>query len=150
MVLMWGASCSAAKRFIHHPFVEERVSLSGGRLPSKAQELFYLAREENPRLHWNTCLAGKARDRAEDMAHTGNFSHRDSRTGKNPAWEMIRSCLPSRYMGENLTKGDESALILHESLMKSPSHRKNIQDHRYDQLGVGCHNDICVQLFAGE
>jgi len=146
---MWGASSPAGKRLF--PFItgEERVSSPDDRLSSKAEELFSLARKENPQLQWNRCLAGKARERAENMARTGSFSHRDSRTGKNPAWEMIPSCLPGRYMGENLTRGDESARILHQSLMESPGHRKNIRDRRYDQMGVGCHGNICVQFFAG-
>ncbi len=150
--VLWlcGASCSAQSTFLPPSPREERISRSKAAKESKARELFTWANRENPRLRWNACLAGMAHERARQMVQTGSFGHRDSRTGKNPAWEMIRSCLPSRYMGENLTRGDESAALLHETLMKSPSHRGNILDRKYDQLGVGCYGEVCVQLFAGE
>ena len=114
----------------------------------KATRLFELARKENGRLHWNECLSEKAYYRARKLVIRKEFEHKDPATGVNPAWEMMRSCGRWYNAGENLAKGYESADVIHRALMKSPTHRRNIQDFRYDQLGVGCYDYICVELFA--
>jgi len=115
----------------------------------KARDLFDLASRENPRLKWDDCLARKARQRAADMVERKYFSHKDPKTGKNPAWELVNSCYECKYAGENLSRGHESARIIHRAWMKSSAHRENILNTRFSILGVACHEDICVGLFAG-
>jgi uncharacterized protein YkwD len=115
----------------------------------KAQDLFGLAHKENPRLTWDECLAGKAFRRAKHMVDNNILSHRDPRTGKNPVWETVVQCRSFRYAGENLAKGYESADVIHRALMQSPTHRHNLVDPKYRFVGVGCYNDVCVELFAG-
>jgi uncharacterized protein YkwD len=115
-----------------------------------AGRLFELAKRAHPALAWNACLADIAARRAEALALSGRFSHRDPGTGKNPAWDMIStSCFNWRYVGENLVRGNVSPDGLHRTLMDSPSHRANIMDPRYKLMGVGCYGDLCVELFAG-
>lgn len=114
-----------------------------------AKELYECARQENPRLRWDNCLSDKALNRAKDMVKRGYFSHQDPATGKNPAWQLVRSCHRSNCAGENISKGYEAPRMIHDSFMESPSHRKNILDPRFNLMGVGCYEDICVELFAG-
>ncbi|MGV8073124.1 MAG: CAP domain-containing protein [Syntrophobacteraceae bacterium] len=116
----------------------------------KANRLFELARRENPSLIWNNCLAAKAVQRAKFLVENNSFEHKDPRTGKNPAWDLVASCFKTSCAGENLTRGEGcSSTAMHEALMVSPSHRGNILDGRYNLMGVGCYKHICVELFAG-
>ena len=115
----------------------------------RAWKLFELAAQENRRLKWNECLAGQAVRRAQEMARNGRFEHRDPETGKNPAWAMVANCGRFTCAGENLSRGSRTVLATHNALMDSPTHRQNILDPRFRFLGVGCYEDLCVQLFAG-
>jgi uncharacterized protein YkwD len=84
------------------------------------------------------------------MVQDGNFSHEDPRTGRNPAWNLVASCFRPSYAGENLTKDEgQSARAIHQALMESPTHRRNILNSNFELLGIGCHENVCVQLFAG-
>jgi hypothetical protein len=127
-----------------YPKVTQRMAEQG-----KARKLFEYARSENSNLRWDPCLARKAVGRAKKMLKTGYFDHKDPDTGRNPAWRMVTACHRCTYAGENLAKGDEPAKSIHEALMDSPTHRKNILNAKFDLLGVGCYEDICVELFAG-
>ncbi len=121
----------------------------------RARSLFELASQENPRLRWDSCLAMKASSRAKRMVAQHYFDHEDPKTGKNPVWKTVSQCVPARRKGskvpagENLTKGVDSPANIHKALMKSPSHRKNILNRRFNHAGVGCYDSICVELFAG-
>jgi uncharacterized protein YkwD len=128
--------------------METRVTPSS-REAEKALELFRLACRENRRLEWDECLSRKAFIRAKTMVANGSFAHKDPKTGKNPAWAMVAQCHRIRYAGENLAKGQESAEAIHRALMQSPSHRANVISSRYRLLGIGCYEQVCVQLFAG-
>jgi hypothetical protein len=116
---------------------------------AKARDLFRLAHTENRRLQWDECLARKAFMRAKNLVDNGAFTHKDPRTGKNPAWDMLAQCNRYRYAAENLAKGNEPAEAIHRALMQSPAHRANVVSSRYRFLGVGCYDSVCVQLFAG-
>ena len=115
----------------------------------KAMDLYKLVHIENRRLFWDRCLAGKAFVRAKELVSKGYFQHRDPKTGNNPAWELVRRCYRYRSAGENLIKGMESPEIIHNALMNSPTHRKNILDSRFRRVGIGCYDYVCVQLFSG-
>jgi uncharacterized protein YkwD len=127
-----------------------RSRVTGSSQEWKAKRLFEYARRENGGLNWDGCLAKMAARRARMVAgQKGHLSHRDPRTGKNPAWDMISQCGSWRCAGENLVRGNVSPEELHETLMRSPSHRQTIRDRRYNRLGVGCYGQVCVELFAG-
>ena len=121
----------------------------------RARKLYELARHENQRLRWDSCLAAKAVIRARRMVGRGYFEHEDPQTGKNPVWATVSQCVPSdrrRFnipAGENLAKGVDTPANIHKALMESPTHRKNIMDPRFNHLGVGCYDNICVELFLG-
>lgn len=114
----------------------------------KAQRLFELTRSENSGLQWSECLSEKAYVRARKMATDKQFGHKDPATGVNPAWEMMGSCGKWISGAENLAKGHVPPETLHKALMQSPSHRQSIQNSNYNHLGVGCYDNICVELFA--
>lgn len=118
----------------------------------KAYKLYELARERNPGLRWDSCLATLAFMRARRMAIRHYFSHRDPKTGRNPVWNLISRCIPPAhewYMGENLVEGNDTAEGLHMTLMESPPHRRNILNKHFNHVGVGCYGEICSELFAG-
>lgn len=116
---------------------------------TKARRLFLLAQQANPRLRWDDCLAEAARGRAVSMVRQHYFDHQDPQTGIKPAWELVKSCHRCRSAGENLTRGNETPELLHEVLMQSARHRQNILEPNYRVMGVGCYQDVCVELFAG-
>lgn len=116
----------------------------------KAQQMYNLLKKENPRLVWNECVAEVAVARARILHSRGSISHTDPETGKNPVFEAIRkNCLEFRAAGENLCRWSEDPRELHRVLMESKSHRENILNTCYELVGIGCHEDYCVQLFAG-
>jgi len=131
-----------------YPLVKNRDE-AGSVLVEKALKLYDCARRANSRLRWDECLADRALRRAKDMVKRDYFSHQPPKSDHNPAWDLVASCHKFRYAGENLAKGDLPAEAIHETLMKSPGHRKNILDPRFQLLGVGCYSNICVELFAG-
>ena len=121
----------------------------------RAHKLYELARKENHRLQWDSCLAAKAVMRARRLVSRGYFEHEDPQTGKNPVWASVNQCVPidrRRFKipaGENLAKGIDTPTNIHRALMDSPTHRKNILDPRFNRLGVGCYDNVCVELFMG-
>ncbi len=116
----------------------------------KAKNLFKLAKQENGKLTWDDCLARKALQRAESLVRMGTFDHKDPATGKNPSWDLVKTCHKAAYAGENLSRGEgQTSRAIHTAFMQSSSHRKNILDKRFTLMGVGCHENICVELFAG-
>jgi uncharacterized protein YkwD len=122
----------------------------------KALEIYQLTKKEHRNLHWDACLGRKAFLRAKQLVIRGYFEHKDPRTGENPAWEMVSHCFSCRSpgenlasAGENLVKGMDTPENIHKALMSSPTHRKNILDPRFERIGVGCYDYICVELFAG-
>jgi len=117
----------------------------------KARRLFQLAREENLKLTWDECLASKARERARTLYEKGSLDHRDPGSGKNPAFEMAKSCAgKAAIAGENLSRGmGMTSRAIHQEFMASSTHRQNIQNRKFSKMGVGCHETICVELFVG-
>ncbi len=117
----------------------------------KARRLFQLAREENLKLKWDECLASKALERARSLHEKGAFEHKDPRSGRNPAFDMVKSCdRNAAHAGENLSRGMAmTSRAIHQELMASSTHRENIQNRRFSKMGVGCYETICVELFVG-
>lgn len=121
----------------------------------RAKKLYQFLRKENQALIWNNCLAAKASLRARQLVNERYFEHEDPKTGKNPVWKTVFQCFSHNRLhsaGENLARGiDPSATPadIHQALMDSPTHRKNILDRRFNRVGVGCYDRVCVELFAG-
>ena len=72
---------------------------------------------------------------AEDMAKNLYFSH-TGLDGSDVLMRLKRTGASFRQVGENLAAGGQSSIIMHELLMNSAGHRKNILG-QYRYLGVG-------------
>src|SRR6056297_230255 len=72
-------------------------------------------------------LTAVARSHAARMADDDHLHHNPALTADVSGWDIV---------GENVGRGP-SVAALHRALMDSPSHRDNILDERYTQIGVG-------------
>ena len=143
-----GAMAAGSRPFLPAPSSRQAVTPFPEET-AKAKRLFDLARAEHRRLQWDACLSRKAFARARQLVDSGVFAHEDPKTGKNPAWNLVANCYACRFAGENLSSGSAPAEDIHKSFMASATHRKNIEDPRFDRMGTGCFDYVCVELFAG-
>lgn len=83
----------------------------------------------------NEALTRYAQIKGQDMLDHDYFAH-NTPDGKRP-WEWIeRSDYDYVYAGENLAMDFMSAEVVHDAFMKSPSHRRNILNPKYKDIGV--------------
>ena len=88
-----------------------------------------------PSLLVNEKLAKAAREKAGDMFEFQYFDH-DSPSGLTP-WDFIRSAgYDYSYAGENLAIDFVTATGVHQALMESSSHRENILNSNYTEIGI--------------
>lgn len=113
------------------------------------------AAQEMSVLKINSVLNASALEKAEDMIEQGYFAH-FSPDGKKP-WDFInRNDYAYLFVGENLAMNFTSANSVHKALMDSPSHRKNILNDQYTEVGMavisgeleGKQTNVLVQMFA--
>ncbi len=120
-------------------------------------ELINQSRAQNnlPPLKFNPVLSAAALAKARNMIAEDYFAHR-SPGGLWP-WDWInRDQYPYLYVGENLAMNFSSAQAAHNALMQSPSHKKNILNKKYTEIGIavvegqinGRKTDVLVELFA--
>ena len=94
-------------------------------------------------LYADSSLATAAQRYVEYMVSTDHFAHLDE--AGNDVVDRVLGADPSlagrwRLMGENLGWGDYSSATprsMVSAWMRSPAHRANILDRRYDEIGVG-------------
>jgi uncharacterized protein YkwD len=99
--------------------------------------------EENlPPLKNQPVLEKYAYQKAIDMVARNYFSH-DTPEGKKP-WHWInKNDYDYVFAGENLAMGFTTAEMVHEAFMNSPSHRKNIMNEKYQDVGIAVvHGEI--------
>ncbi|MFH1413178.1 MAG: CAP domain-containing protein [bacterium] len=103
----------------------------------------------------NPKLSEAALAKAKDMLEQGYFAHHGP-DGKKP-WNWIdRGQYQYMLVGENLAMNFSSAQSAHNALMQSESHKKNILNDKYDDMGLavvsgelnGELTNILVELFA--
>ncbi|MDA3840527.1 MAG: CAP domain-containing protein [Patescibacteria group bacterium] len=108
-------------------------------------------------LELNQSLLASAMDKVDDMITNDYFAH-ESLDGRMP-WDFVsRRDYPYLYIGENLGMSFSSSESVHNALMNSPSHKKNILNEKYTDIGVvvkrgvidGKETNILVQLFGTE
>ena len=88
------------------------------------------------KLKMNDRLAKAAADKAADMLKNQYFAH-TSPSGVTP-WDWIKKAGYSyRYSGENLAVHFEEAEEVEKGWLVSPSHRANIVNANYTEIGVG-------------
>lgn len=87
-------------------------------------------------LNVNPLLNKVAQMKAENMAKYGYFAH-TSPTGKTPWYWFAKAGYEYEYAGENLAVDFSDSKKLTKAWMKSPSHKKNIVDKHYTEVGTG-------------
>lgn len=96
------------------------------------------------RLRYNPDLRRSAIGHSNDMVANGYFSHFGP-GGSTPSGRIARAGYLARargyFLGEDLAGGDGrrygSPLAIFHGWMRSPPHRANILDRRFDDAGVG-------------
>lgn len=108
-----------------------------------------------PELQSEGRLAAAASGKAADIIEKQYFAH-VSPDGTTP-WDWIRGAgYDYRHSGENLALHFFTAEGVHEGWMTSPTHRQNIVDPRYTEIGVGVQQGmyqgydtvVVVQMFG--
>lgn len=133
------------------------AAIAGGISPEEVVKLVNRSRTENnlPTLTNNAKLAAAAKAKADDMIKNDYFAH-TSPTGVAPwAW-MKQSGYQYKYAGENLAINFTNAKEEHSAWMKSKTHRDNILNQKYTEVGVavvtgkidGESSIVTVQMFG--
>lgn len=107
---------------------------------SFARQSYYVAnalrvREGVSALVWSDALCEPAKGHAIDMAKNNYFSH-DGLDGRRVKERIEDAGIAFRRCGENLAMGAQNPLIMHELLMNSEGHRKNLLTN-FQYMGVG-------------
>ena len=88
-----------------------------------------------PPLQMNARLMIAAQEKADDMATAGYFAH-VSPTGMSPWYWFARAGYRYQFAGENLAVGFDDASSTEAAWMASATHRANILDPNYRDIGV--------------
>lgn len=90
-------------------------------------------------LQWDPQLAAVALKHSEEMAETGQFSHRGM-DGSMPVDRVSKAGIRWLATGENIAKADTvfqaEALFMNEPKFQ-PNHRGNILGSKYNRVGIG-------------
>lgn len=87
-------------------------------------------------LHYNSLLAESATKKGEDMFKNNYWAH-NSPTGTTP-WDFFKSeGYEYSIAGENLAKDFYDADSIMKAWMNSPTHRDNIINSKYQEVGIG-------------
>jgi len=89
-----------------------------------------------PPLVLDPVLEGVAEDFACRMIDEGFFAHRDPGTGEGVSERAAAAEYPYLSIGENLAAGQVSAAEVMRVWMESPSHRANILDPSWEEIGI--------------
>ena len=103
----------------------------------------------------NSILSRAAQEKLENMIEESYFAH-ISPSGLSPWYWIEKNGYQYQYAGENLAINFANAENQHQAWMASPTHRKNILNPNYKEIGVavargkveGENSIITVQLFG--
>jgi len=100
-----------------------------------------------PPLSVSSQLTQAANKKAEDMVMRNYWSH-TTPEGK-PFWTFVDEYNYNwSYLGENLAADFDMAESAVDAWFNSPTHRKNILNPEYQDIGVGVYGDIVVALYG--
>ncbi|MGB3760758.1 MAG: CAP domain-containing protein [Rivularia sp. (in: cyanobacteria)] len=111
-----------------NPLIEEVVVLTNS----------YRTQHDLQPLTLNIDLSESAQVHSEDMALGDFFSHTGS-NGTRVSDRTTSAGYQSSYVGENIAAGYITAEEVVRGWMNSPSHRENILNANYQEIGVGYH-----------
>ncbi len=127
-----------------------------------ANELIVLTNQERlknnlPPLSYSEKLTQAAKAKAADMLIHNYWDH-SSPQNKEPWYFMINENYDYHYAGENLSKNYTENIDLIKALMNSASHKANILDPNYKDIGIaivsgeidGKQTILTVQMFGAE
>jgi len=108
-----------------------------------------------PILTENAVLDAVAKDKIKDMLANDYFAH-NSPQGKDPWFWFAKNGYQYSAAGENLAINFKTVENQHEALMRSESHKKNILNPAYTEVGVavaqgkidGKETTLMVQVFG--
>lgn len=126
------------------PLCAPQEDLPSGRkdLDGLEYRLFELVNEERiqrglPAVSFAPDLSGLAREHSRDMASRGRISHA-STDGKSYMERLVEAGFYFVAIGENVAFSNAfQPELIHQKLMNSGGHRKNILDPAFDQVGIG-------------
>jgi hypothetical protein len=106
-------------------------------------------------LRENYLLDQAARAKADDMIANDYFAH-TSPKGIDPWYWFRKAGYDYKFAGENLAVNFTNAIDQHKAWMNSPTHRKNILNDNYNEVGVavakgnvdGKNSLLTVELFG--
>ena len=114
-------------------------------------------REKNgsPKVVLNSKLNAAAQAKVDDMFKNNYWAH-ISPTGTKPWFFISNAGYKYQHAGENLARDFSNSSEVVSAWMASPTHRKNLLDKRYKDMGIavkdgyinGVETTIVVQLFA--
>lgn len=113
------------------------------------------ASESLPYLSINQNLVSAARAKAQDMIDKDYFAH-NSPEGITPWYWIKKAGYSYSFAGENLAIDFSSSSTIHSAWMASPSHRANILDSNFAEIGIavltgefeGRNTIVVVQMFG--
>ena len=98
-------------------------------------------RTGQPLLKYNAVLSRSATDKANDMFAQNYWAH-NSPTGTTP-WDFFKKeGYKYSIAGENLAKDFYDTDSLMKAWMNSPTHRANIVNPKYQEIGIGVVNGV--------
>lgn len=84
----------------------------------------------------NKLLTDAAQEKADDIINNQYFDH--TRTDGLQPWDFIKSKgYDYKYAGENLAIGFDDYTTVHKAWMESPTHKRNILNERFNEIGIG-------------
>ncbi|WP_163538772.1 CAP domain-containing protein [Gracilibacillus sp. YIM 98692] len=137
--------------------VEKEPSESNNdQLSQFEQQVVDLTNEERAKhglaeLQADTELSKVAREKSNDMATNGYFSHQSPTYGS--PFDMLKQYgISYRTAGENIAKGQRSPEEVVNAWMNSQGHRANILNENFTHIGVGhvAEGNHWTQLFIGK
>ncbi|ABD54152.1 Allergen V5/Tpx-1 related protein [Jannaschia sp. CCS1] len=98
-------------------------------------------------LSHSAALQAAAQAHADDMARTGNFSHRGA-NGSNLASRVRAAGYSACYANENIAFGQANTAQVFQDWMASSGHRRNILAARATQFGYAQRNGYAVLVLG--
>lgn len=98
-------------------------------------------------LEWHKPLAQVAQRHSEDMTHRNFFNHRNP-DGLNSFKRIEAAGIRYWKAAENIAAGHRTAKQVFESWLKSPGHRRNIEDCEFREHGIGLSVGITTNAYG--
>lgn len=88
-----------------------------------------------------------AREKAEDMINRNYWAH--STPDGQPFWSFVnKTDYDWSYLGENLAADFKTSEGIVNAWYDSPTHRQNILNGNYEDIGIGMYQNIVVSIYG--